>query len=215
MDFLRKIIREISNLIIPEEERLYALLTLDPDKLRRILPKAEPIQDSTTFPVFNYRNKDVKTLVWALKYKGNREILKLVAGFVYEEIIEIAQEKMLFEGKVEIILIPIPIGNEARKKRGFNQTEELCEVISKISGGEIKVANILEKSRETLHQTSLRRSERLNNMKNSIRLKEGKMQKWKDSLIIIIDDVYTTGATVREARRALGMRDALAITIAH
>jgi ComF family protein len=216
---LIKIITWIVDLIAPNEERLARLLKLDNNELRSILPKAQDIEDPLTLPIFNYRNKDVKVLVWALKYKAHPQILNRLAGILYEEIIAVAEERLEFEGKTNISLVPIPMSKQRLREKGFNQTELLCEEINKISRGHITVLNILEKIQNTIHQTSLHRKERLQNMKNAMKLKAG-AQIPPDSLIIIIDDVYTTGATILEARRALSTKPGspstlLAITLAH
>ena len=227
MDIILKIIASTINwvidLIVPNEEKLARLLLLSDSELRRLLPKAVDIEDPLSFPIFNYRNKDVKTLIWALKYKAHPQILDRLASILYEEIIAVAEEHMEFEGKTNITLVPIPMSNQRLREKGFNQTEILCEKINKISVGVISVLNILEKTKNTTHQTSLHRRERLQNMRGSIQLRQGYAgQVPPDSLLIIIDDVYTTGATITEARRALSTKHGspdlsrtLAITLAH
>jgi ComF family protein len=207
---------KLLNLILPEDKKLEKLLNFPPEKLRQVLPKAEGSSDNLVFPLFDYRNKNVSALIWAIKYRGHPGALRTVAQILYEEIIEIASDRLLFEGKDKISLIPIPISDKSRRERGWNQTEELSRKIEKMSGGEIKVWNILEKCKETGHQTRLTREERLQNMQNSMRAKPVTVP--KGALLILIDDVYTTGATVAEARRALaqiGAKSVLAMTIAH
>ncbi len=210
-------LKKLFNLFIPEDKKIEKLLNLSQSELRKILPRAETVKDLLTFPIFNYRNKNVSAIIWAVKYRFHPELIKRLSEFLYEEIMEIAEDRLLFEGKSEIALIPIPMSNKTRRERGFNQTEELCSVVSKISNGEIKVLNILEKIKDTAHQTKLSREERLQNMKNTMKAKIGNY-KIGNYLFIIIDDVYTTGATISEARRALreaGVKRALAVSLAH
>jgi len=224
IESIKKGLKQVINFLLPQNENIERLLNVSQGNLRRLLPKAEVINDSLSFPIFSYRNKDVRTLLWALKYKNNTEVLSRLAQFVYEEILEVAEEKMMYEGKNKIALIPIPMNKSGERHKGFNQTEVLCQEIRKISQNNFEVWNILEKTRETKHQAELKRSERLENMRASMQVNINAKRvlnskaRGKNYLLIIIDDVYTTGATIKEARRALseiGMEDVLAITIAH
>lgn len=228
IESIKKTVKHIVDLLLPQQENIDRLLKISSSKMRNLLPKAEAINDPLSFPIFNYRNKDVRTLLWALKYKNNTEVRSRLAQFVYEEILEIAEEQMMYEGKNKIALISIPMNKSGERQRGFNQTEELCQEMKKISQknnvDKFEVWNILKKSRETKHQADLKRSERLENMRASMQVNwrakrvPNSDAGGKNFLPIIIDDVYTTGATIREARRALaeaGFEDVLAITIAH
>ena len=212
IEFFKKVV----NLFIPEDRKIEKLLKLSQSELRNALQRTEPIKEKDTFPIFDYRNKNTSSLIWALKYRRHPEILWRIAKFLYEEIMELGEERLLFEGKSEMALIPIPIGSRSRRERGFNQTEELAKAISKVSNGEIKILNILEKIKETRNQTRLSREDRLQNMLETMKTKDFFLS--KDILPILLDDVYTTGATIKEARRALalaGIKDVLAVKIAH
>ncbi len=220
MEWLTSIFHLLSDLLVPESRRLERLISFGQGGLRRALPRAERATEKNTFSVFDYRNKDVKTLVWAVKYKNNKNILELVGKILYEDILAFAEDKMIFENKNRIALVPIPMTPESERKRGWNQSLELCKTVAKLDQG-ILVLNILEKTKETGHQQLLSRSERLQNIKGSIGLRQGyarRAQAEKDCLLVIIDDVTTTGATISEARQALlgiGLKEVLAVTLAH
>lgn len=219
---LKNLFHKLVGLFIPDDERIAKLVALDASQLRSILPRAENFRerDDDTFSIFNYRNNNVRSLVWAMKYKANSDVLQLAAEIMYEEIMELAQEKLILEGKSKIALVPIPASKRTYRERGYNQCELVAQAIRKISKNQIEVWNILEKVRETGHQTALKRSDRLKNMRNSMQLKGDKKEILKDEnyLLIIVDDVCTTGATIKEARSALGeagFTNVLALTFAH
>ena len=142
--------------------------------------------------------------------------MERASAFLHEEIIDIATDRIIFENKKRVALIPIPMKEKDERSRGWNQSLELCRAIenyNKIHGNsEIFVSDVLRKMKQTKHQRNLTRNERLANIKNSMK-RVGNLP--LDSLPIIIDDVTTTSATIFEARRALGEKDALAITLAH
>ena len=211
----------LGGLLLPQDEKVEKLSRMEDYKLREFLPKAEKVPDKLSSPIFNYRNKNVRTCIWAIKYKAHRVMIRKMSGFLYEEVLCLAEEELLMQGKKKVALVPIPASKRRVRKYGFNQCRLLCEEVVKINK-EIKIFDILEKVRESDHQTRLSRTERIKNMKESIGLRRGYAGQVsvniKDYLLIIIDDVYTTGATIKEARRALaeaGFKNTFAVTLAH
>jgi competence protein ComFC len=91
------------------------------------------------------------------------------------------------------LIVPIPLSEERLYERGFNQSAVLAEFLGK------PVHNLLERHR-TEKQSQKTRKERLETdqlfrMKSEVRL-EGKS-------VLLIDDIYTTGTTLRHAARVL------------
>ena len=226
MDALKKALFAFVDFVIPEEKRLQKLLTLNPEEMRKKLPRPRAIDVEEVTALFDYRDKNVRLLVHALKYKGNLGVIKRLSLYLYEEIIQMVGEASLFEGiegNQNVLIVPIPSSNKRKSERGWNQCELLCQEIEKLETKEIKVRfDILKKIQNTEKQADLTREKRLKNVKGSMRVEKGKMERLKDgmknNLFIIIDDVYTTGATYREARRALkgaGAKKVTGVFIAH
>jgi competence protein ComFC len=78
--------------------------------------------------------------------------------------------------------------------------------------------NTLIKTRSTVPQKTLRRYERLRNIKNSMGINKRDIEKIKDKCVIVIDDIMTTGATIKEAKRVLqkhGAKKIMSVVLAH
>jgi predicted amidophosphoribosyltransferase len=92
----------------------------------------------------------------------------------------------------------------------------LVREIKKLGGNNIEVSyDTLKKVRETERQTTLSREKRAENVRECMKA-ENKIL--KNKTIIVLDDVYTTGASLTEARRALleaGAKRVIGIFIAH
>jgi ComF family protein len=223
MEFLRKtlgfvvdlIIDFIINLVIPEGRKAKKLLALTAIELRELLPKS-PTRLKDIIVLFDYRNKQVKNLVKEIKYRNNLSLKKRIALYMHEEIVALSEDIALFDGSSPVI-VPMPMSKKEKTKRGFNQCEELVreiEILSKAVFDTTFQYNTLEKVRETKRQTELDRRNRESNVKNSM-LASGEIQ---NRVVIIVDDVYTTLATFREAERALlasGAKRVLGLFIAH
>ena len=95
-------------------------------------------------------------------------------------------------------LVPIPSSKTSQRRRGRSFIVDLCKEISSQTG--FSMNDCLDLSRRVLDQSGLSRIERLSNMKGAFVLKSDAIVRGD---LILIDDVVTTGATLREAARAL------------
>src|SRR3989344_5878422 len=74
-------------------------------------------------------DKKFKAIVWELKYKENTRALDFIGKIIFEEIIALMSDIILFDAVAEFVLIPIPISSERRALRGFNQSEYIAKAI--------------------------------------------------------------------------------------
>jgi competence protein ComFC len=104
------------------------------------------------------------------------------------------------------IIIPVPIHNKRRRQRGYNQTELIAIKISNTIN-QIEYENILVKEKNIISQSKLNKEQRIKNVKDvykiNNKIKAEKLQTLKQKNILILDDVFTTGATASECAKAL------------
>ena len=99
------------------------------------------------------------------------------------------------------IITPVPLHRKRLKKRGFNQSLILARHLAKILGVSEVDCLHLERIRHTLPQTNLRERERRINVKGAFSVKDP--SPFKNKRVLLVDDVLTTGATVRECSKVL------------
>jgi len=120
---------------------------------------------------------------------------------VWEDIMEI--EPLLADWPKDISLIPVPLHQYRLRERGFNQAELLADILYKkmMATGRTVVLNRkgLIRVRSTTQQVQLGRSERLENMVKAFAWGGGVAP----TNVILVDDVYTTGATMQECAKVL------------
>jgi ComF family protein len=97
------------------------------------------------------------------------------------------------------IVTCVPMHKVDKRKRGYNQSQIIAEIIADRVG--IKFDETLQKTKQTPHQAGLDRGKRMTNLRGAIEARgrteiEGKK-------IILIDDVYTTGSTADVCAEAL------------
>ena len=123
------------------------------------------------------------------------------------------------------ILVPVPLGPARLRTRGYNQSEELARALGRLWN--VPVENLLARTRDTPTQTALTPTARLANVAEAFALRIGDCGLRSDrafaksairnpkSAIVLVDDVFTTGATLGECARALeraGYTDVAAVT---
>ncbi len=94
------------------------------------------------------------------------------------------------------LVVPIPLHPDKLKQRGFNQAEVLAIAFCRETGLTL-VAKGLERQRATLPQFSLGAAERQENLAGAFCLGPGLQRRRPTQPILLLDDIYTTGATAR------------------
>lgn len=132
-----------------------------------------------------------------LKYRSATALADFLVGLLVEEMMESG-----FAFGQESVLIPVPLHPVKQLERGFNQSALLARSLGKLLKIEV-VDGVLKRVRETPSQTKLKGKEREKNVRGAFGLdkKKGTLFRRKD--IILVDDVFTTGATLRECSRVL------------
>ncbi|MDP2909515.1 MAG: ComF family protein [bacterium] len=174
-----------------------------------------------------YSASNLKDLYFALSY-DNPLSKKLIQIFKCEPFVKeltrplsslIIAHFQLMDNKPDFsgfLIIPVPLGKRRMKWRGFNQSREIVEELASSSGLGLKVlSNILIKTKETLPQVELSDEERKKNIKGVFFCQN--QEKIRSKKILLVDDVYTTGATMAECARILresGAKEIIGIAIA-
>ncbi len=96
-------------------------------------------------------------------------------------------------------IVPVPLHRRRQRSRGFNQIDLLARIISRYY--ELPVIGSLERVRDTKPHFELPREERFTNIKGAFKV--ARPQEVKDKRILLLDDIYTTGATITECAKAL------------
>ncbi|MBI4272452.1 ComF family protein [Candidatus Uhrbacteria bacterium] len=151
--------------------------------------------------VYSYDSNMVRTIVHALKYEGVKELATFMSC---------AMSRWWRKNSVlnvlpldRSILIPIPLHIKKLRERGWNQAELIAHELGSQLGVSVE-SGALIRTKNTQPQSSLSRQERILNMKDAFLCVPTASMEGK--IIILIDDVATTGATLNQAASALRMR---------
>jgi len=142
--------------------------------------------------IYVYQEPIARAVVDGIKYGFNKKLINIVlANFCFEM------------GEQFDLLVPVPLYYYRENWRGFNQAELIAEVVrSQMS--DVRLEKLLMRVRNTKQQVTMKTKEaREKNIKGAFRISE----KWKGKIrgkkILLVDDVFTSGADMRECAKVL------------
>jgi competence protein ComFC len=144
-------------------------------------------------------NDFLKEVIAKIKYRGDAELMKAFYPVMCSKL------KGFFG---DTILVPIPLSNERHYERGFNQADIIAR------GFNSGVHNLLKRKTHEEKQSKKNRHERIKKKDNPFRVID--KDQIKGHSILLIDDVYTTGSTLRYAAKVLieaGAKSVSSITL--
>ncbi len=168
-----------------------------------LLNRAPLFPDQRSFWPGSKINRELVTLllkkcIHLFKYYGEKKLAKPLGKLMVDYLLKNNE----FENKFDLI-IPVPLHKNDLNKRGFNQSVLLGKVIGdyfSVPVGE----SVLIKKKLTPFQVNLSRKEREKNILRAFSVEKPEEIKGKN--VLILDDVFTTGATVEECAKEL-MKD--------
>jgi ComF family protein len=177
-----------------------------------------PLAENTeplVFSLYEYGHPLVQKIIRDFKYKHKGSAARRLMESGHAHILEYISDILQGNTPHAIYLVPVPQHTSKTMLRGFNQAKKLAEWAKAFLSGAV-VQELLKKHTKTVPQASIqKRSDREENIKHTMHVAKDID---RDALYIVLDDVATTGATLKEARRALhagGATKILCIALAH
>lgn len=141
------------------------------------------------YAVWQY-DRQMKSSIAGFKYKGRTEY----SDFYVYHMAHTFGKQLLRHGVT--VLVPVPVSGKRRRFRGFNQAELLAEGLAKTLG--MRVAHLVKRVQNTVPQSKLTKKERKRNLLQSMAWNEAEAKQFSElpQCVAIVDDIYTTGATL-------------------
>ena len=163
------------------------------------------------FAASSYENAVLRNLIHEFKYRNlmtlQKPLGKIIIGYLKRVALPIQ----------DTTIVPIPLHPSRLRSRGFNQAEILARIVGIYLNLSLETET-LKRIKNTKSQIDLKsHDERRENIKNCFRVSPQSKEKVRDRNILLVDDVYTSGATIDEAAKVLrraGVKDIKVLVLA-
>jgi ComF family protein len=150
-------------------------------------------------------DEPVKNALHRLKYNNDLGIAEIYAASLADYLKKLAWP-------IDLI-VPVPLANRRKKERGYNQSGMLAYPLA-MNLGLAYSSKALSRQRETESQVDLNGEERRRNVAGAF---SASTEKVRGKVVLVVDDIITTGATMQECARALltaGAREVYGLSVA-
>ncbi len=214
----KKISNFVLDAIFPPKEIEILLRKLEISKIYKKCEKTLESNSYDIFSIFKYKDPFIKDAIYELKNNKNKYAIEKFSQLLLEEIINYLEDNLI-KTDYKIPVTFVPQYKTTFKNKGYNQGEELAVALCATAPNIFELKKLIIKSRKTKPQHEIKNKKlRLKNLKGAFQLIKSQGSQVKNKIIILIDDVYTTGATLKELRRVLisgGASKVICFTIAH
>ncbi len=191
----------VIDVLLPERARAARIRRRRLDDFE-IQPTEHELLGQSIVTLLDYKNHHVSDLVRALKYEHSGKAAHLAASVLADYLAEEIAALKAFSAR-PIVLVPMPLHVSRVRERGFNQMHKIFwNLPHEFKDGSVSRIEIdaLVRVKPTPQQARLNRTERLRNVADAFAPGH---QNLRNTHIILIDDVTTTGATLASAAKTL------------
>jgi ComF family protein len=192
---------------------------IDVGKLPLVFPQVCPVCERASLNGLTHYKCSTKYSLDGLfsiyKYEGELRKALIKAKFkpfVFSVYNELLTMNVVYPPWLSGIAVPVPLHFIKQRVRGFNQAEIIAQKIKLPV-----VTNLLERTFFTKSQKKLNKKERQENIVHAFKVNQKTIQQFNNAAIVLVDDIWTTGATLRVCGKLLkeaGFSKVYAVTLA-
>ncbi len=173
----------------------------------RLAPEPQSQKESIPFYAWGSYGGALRRAIAALKYNNQPQIARPLGQWLGEGWLIATKPQATRLANQSPIVVPIPLHPAKQRKRGYNQAELLAQGFCQVTGLKLQPYG-LERTRETDAQFGLSAKDRAQNLTGAFAVSND-LKRRSIGSVLILDDIYTTGATVNSAIQAFQQHNIL------
>ncbi|MBI2428765.1 MAG: ComF family protein [Ignavibacteriales bacterium] len=168
--------------------------------------------DDFTYQVMIKRFQDagiIDEFIPLYYFEKGKMLQSLAHSLKYEEITSFGKElgekigaALKTKNITAAAVIPVPLNKRKERERGYNQSEFIAEGVSRVTGIPV-LPQAVRRVKYTVTQTHLNAEERKENIADAFIADERYKEKIANKVVIVVDDIITTGSTIQEIGKVL------------
>jgi ComF family protein len=161
-------------------------------------------------------NGELRSLIHLLKYSEMEPIASRLGSLLADSLLK--NNFDAFAASADVLVIPVPMHRAKERQRGFNQAERLAraataELRRRHPQGRLRLeTKLLQRVKVTVSQSGLTNHQRRQNLRGAFVVTQPARLAGQN--VLLIDDIYTTGATARACSRVLRSAGAHSVYVA-
>ncbi len=204
-------ISDIISFLFPPSEDEVSLAGHTPETFKKMYTCRKVGGSDDIYALSSFKEKPIRAAIHLNKFHNHTHAQRLLGSILHTFL----ENRAL---KEPALLIPIPLSSKRERERGHNQVTSVILKCTLPEERYVLEKNLLKKVRDTKPQTTLNKEERIKNPQGVYICTERARTCVPGAHIILIDDVVTSGATLKEAKKTLkGLRPAsiTCVALAH
>jgi predicted amidophosphoribosyltransferase len=165
-------------------------------------PANQFLTDEIPVLVWGLYGGSLKQAIAAMKYENYPQLAAPLGRWLAQAWLNSLKNRRPKSSRSKYAVVPIPMHPEKVKQRGFNQAELIAKSFCETTGYPLR-SHGLARIRPTQAQFGLSREQRQQNLARALALGKDFHRRPPQYPVLLVDDIYTTGATCREAVKAL------------
>jgi len=166
------------------------------------IPRSRLMIKNNIHYIYQYKNQNVRLMIHQIKFSNNRSYIKMVG-------------KELSKHIKDGIIIPVPQTKSRLRERGYDVTHSILKETKKHVDNKDGYG-VVKNIRKDVQSQIKDKTKRIKSVRGTIKVTD--INKIKGNTFIILDDVFTTGSTINEIKKAIeenGGKVSMCICVAH
>lgn len=198
---MKRFIERALDVLFPPHEDVIRARAVREEKALSLL-SIRAVHGSTVYAALPYANVSVRALIRANKYYNDTHSAEVLGSVLYEMLEVLREERALDPQWEHPLVVPIPTSPDRARSRGAHQVKNIMRALLSEHRDALEYADVLKRVARP-SQTKVQKHKRYKNIRGAFSIPKRFHARVLGRSVIIVDDITESGATMKDAMRAI------------